>query len=66
MAEENEINMEDDAIALEDSDDSFSSDVKFGALSDYVISRFKKSDDQNNVDLKWEKKPTILADGPLS
>ena len=56
MAEENEINMEDDAIALEDSDDSFVSDVKFDALSDYVVSKFKKSEDSRYEDeQRWAR-----------
>ena len=56
MAEENEINMEDDAIALEDSEDSFASDVNFDALSDYVISKFKKSEDSRYEDeQRWTR-----------
>ena len=56
MAEQNEINMEDDAIALEDSEDSFVSDVAFDNLADYVIGKFKKSEDYRYEDeQRWTR-----------
>ena len=44
MAEE-EINIEEDAIALEDSEDATATDYGIDNLVDHVMSNFKKSED---------------------
>ena len=44
MAEE-EINIEDDAIALEDSEDSNVTDIEVKGIASHVMSQFKKSED---------------------
>ena len=53
MAEE-EINIEDEAIALEDSDETSKTDYKVSNIIDHVMSSFKKSEDYRYEDeLRW-------------
>ena len=53
MAEE-EIMLEDEAIALEDSDKTTETDYKVSNMVDYVMSKFKKSEDYRYEDeLRW-------------
>ena len=53
MAEE-EINIEDEAIALEDSDETEQTDYKVSNIVDHVMSSFKKSEDYRYEDeLRW-------------
>ena len=53
MAEE-EINIEDDALSLEDSDDSNQSDIEVKGISNYVMSKFKKAEDYRYDDeTRW-------------
>ena len=55
MAEE-EINIEADAIALEDSEDSTATDYEVENLVDHVIAQFKKSEDYRYEDeLRWTR-----------
>ena len=56
MAENDEINIEDNAIALEDSNDSVESDVSYDSLSKYVMGKFKKSEDARYEDeQRWTR-----------
>ena len=53
MAEE-EIMLEDEAIALEDSDKTDDTDYKVSNMADYVMGKFKKSEDYRYEDeLRW-------------
>ena len=53
MAEE-EMNIEDDAIALEDSEDSNITDVGISGIANYVIASFKKAEDYRYDDeTRW-------------
>jgi hypothetical protein len=53
MAEE-EINIEDDAIALEDTEDSNVTDTEVKGIANHVMSKFKKSEDYRYEDeLRW-------------
>tara|TARA_R110001592_G_scaffold95810_2_gene275721 strand:- start:389 stop:589 length:201 start_codon:yes stop_codon:yes gene_type:complete len=53
MAEE-EMNIEDDAIALEDSEDSNTTDVGISGIANYVIASFKKAEDYRYDDeTRW-------------
>ena len=53
MAEE-EINIEDEAIALEDSDETEQTDYKVSNIVDHVMSSFKKAEDYRYEDeLRW-------------
>ena len=55
MAEE-EINIEADAIALEDSEDSTATDYEVENLVDHEIAQFKKSEDYRYEDeLRWTR-----------
>lgn len=55
MAEE-EINMEDDAIALEDSEDSNVTDTDVKGIANHVMSQFRKSEDYRYDDeSRWVK-----------
>ena len=51
---EDEINIEDDALSLEDSDDSNQSDIEVKGISNYVMSKFKKAEDYRYDDeTRW-------------
>jgi len=50
MAEDNEINIEDDAIALDDVEDTAVADVGVSSLANYVTSKFEKSEDSRYED----------------
>jgi len=51
---EDEINIEDDALSLEDSDDSNQSDIEVKGISNYVMSKFKKAEDYRYEDeTRW-------------
>jgi len=51
---EDEINIEDDALSLEDSEDSNVTDVEVKGIADHVISHFKKSEDYRYDDeTRW-------------
>ena len=56
MQENDELNIEDNSIALEDSDDSTESDVSYDSLSNYVMGKFKKSEDARYEDeQRWAR-----------
>ena len=56
MQENDELNIEDNSIALEDSDDSTESDVSYDSLSNYVMGKFKKSEDARYEDeQRWTR-----------
>ena len=51
---EDEINIEDDALSLEDSEDSNVTDVEVKGIADHVMSQFKKSEDYRYDDeTRW-------------
>jgi len=51
---EDEINIEDDALSLEDSEDSNVTDIEVKGIANYVISQFKKSEDYRYDDeTRW-------------
>ena len=47
---EDELNIEDEAIALEDAEDSETTDMGVSSIADHVISSFKKSEDYRYED----------------
>ena len=56
MQENDELNIEDNSIALEDSDDSIESDASYDSLSNYVMGKFKKSEDARYEDeQRWTR-----------
>jgi len=56
MQENDELNIEDNSIALEDSDDSIESDASYDSLSNYVMGKFKKSEDARYEDeQRWAR-----------
>ena len=51
---EDEINIEDDALSLEDSEDSNVTDVEVKGIADHVMSQFKKSEDYRyDEETRW-------------
>ena len=51
---EDEINIEDDALSLEDSEDSNVTDVEVKGIANHVMSQFKKSEDYRYDDeTRW-------------
>ena len=47
---EDEINIEDEAIALEDAEDSVNADKNVASIVDHVIASYKKSEDYRYED----------------
>ena len=50
MAEENEITLDDDAIALEDVEESTTGDVKISGVIPFVMERYQRAEDSRYND----------------
>src|SRR5210317_1571408 len=54
MAEQDEVTLDDDSIALEDSDESVVSDVGVSGIIPFVMDRYQRAEDyRNNDEERW-------------
>ena len=54
MAEQDEVTLDDDSIALEDSDESVVSDIGVSGIIPFVMDRYQRAEDyRNNDEERW-------------